>query len=75
VTKTLSSLLKRDVASDPVITGVTADSRKVAPGTLFVALPGTKADGRQLHPAGAIAAGAAAVLGPIGMDGLLGADC
>ena len=28
----LSDLLRRDVASDPIITGVTADSRKVAPG-------------------------------------------
>ena len=42
----LSDLLRRDVASDPVITGVTADSRKVAPGALFVALPGSAADGR-----------------------------
>jgi UDP-N-acetylmuramyl pentapeptide synthase len=35
----LSDLLRRDVPSDPVITGVTADSRKVGPGSLFVALP------------------------------------
>ena len=28
----LSDLLRRDVPSDPVITGVTADSRRVAPG-------------------------------------------
>ncbi|MDZ4321558.1 MAG: Mur ligase domain-containing protein, partial [Phenylobacterium sp.] len=41
----LSDLLRRDVASDPIITGVTSDSRKVAPGALFVALPGTAADG------------------------------
>ena len=27
------------------IAGITADSRKVAPGFLFVAIPGTKADG------------------------------
>ena len=26
----LSELLRRDVASDPIITGVTSDSRKVA---------------------------------------------
>ena len=44
----LSDLLRRDVASDPIITGVTADSRKVAPGALFVALPGTTAGGRGL---------------------------
>ncbi|HQR90071.1 MAG TPA: Mur ligase domain-containing protein, partial [Caulobacter sp.] len=51
----------------PVITGVTADSRKVGPGTLFAALPGTKVDGSSFAP-GAIAAGAAAVLGPVGME-------
>ncbi len=28
------------------ITGITADSRAVAPGFLFAALPGAKADGR-----------------------------
>ena len=31
------------------ITGVAHDSRKVKPGDLFVALPGTKADGAQLR--------------------------
>ena len=59
----LSDLLRRDVASDPIITGVTADSRKVAPGALFVALPGTAADGRAFIPQ-ALAQGAAAVLAP-----------
>jgi UDP-N-acetylmuramyl-tripeptide synthetase len=29
------------------VTAVTADSRKVIPGSIFVALPGTKVDGRQ----------------------------
>ena len=67
MTKTLSALLQRDLDIDPVITGVTADSRKVGPGTLFAALPGTKVDGASFAP-GAIAAGAAAVLGPVGMD-------
>ena len=59
----LSDLLRRDVASDPIITGVTSDSRKVAPGALFVALPGTAADGRAFIPQ-ALAQGAAAVLAP-----------
>ena len=40
----LSELLRRDVPADPVITGITADSRKVAPGGLFVARADT---GRQ----------------------------
>lgn len=59
----LSDLLRRDVASDPIITGVTSDSRKVAPGALFVALPGAAADGRAFIPQ-ALAQGAAAVLAP-----------
>ncbi|MFT8719130.1 UDP-N-acetylmuramoyl-L-alanyl-D-glutamate--2,6-diaminopimelate ligase [Acetobacter sp.] len=50
-------------SSDPDITLVTADSRAVVPGTLFVALPGTKRDGRDFIPE-ALAAGAAAVLVP-----------
>ncbi|HVL41727.1 MAG TPA: UDP-N-acetylmuramoyl-L-alanyl-D-glutamate--2,6-diaminopimelate ligase [Brevundimonas sp.] len=61
----LSELLRRDVPADPVITGVTADSRKVAPGALFVALPGATADGRAFIPQ-ALSAGAAAVLAPAG---------
>lgn len=59
----LSTLLKRDVSSDPVITGVTADSRKVGPGSLFAALPGNAADGRAFIPQ-ALAQGAAAILAP-----------
>ncbi|MEP9349544.1 UDP-N-acetylmuramoyl-L-alanyl-D-glutamate--2,6-diaminopimelate ligase [Xanthobacter sp. KR7-225] len=43
------------------ISGVTADSRKVEPGFLFVAVPGAKADGARFIP-DAIARGAAAVL-------------
>jgi UDP-N-acetylmuramoyl-L-alanyl-D-glutamate--2,6-diaminopimelate ligase len=61
----LSEILKRpahpDVDADPVIAGVTADSRKVAPGALFAALPGASADGRAFIPQ-AVAAGAAAIL-------------
>ncbi len=43
-------------------TGVTADSRAVAPGALFFALAGSKADGMQFA-AQALAAGAVAVVG------------
>lgn len=49
----------------PDITGLTADSRKVRPGFLFAALPGTRADGRAFL-ADAVARGAAAVLAPEG---------
>ncbi len=66
----LSALLRRDVPADPVITGVTADSRKVAPGSLFVALPGTAADGRAFIPQ-ALSQGAAAVLAPADTDAAL----
>ena len=45
----LSELVRRDLADDPDITGVTADSRKVRDGFLFAALPGSKADGRTLR--------------------------
>jgi UDP-N-acetylmuramoyl-L-alanyl-D-glutamate--2,6-diaminopimelate ligase len=67
----LSDLLRRDLAVDPMITGVTADSRKVAPGYLFAALPGAKADGRSFAQAAA-AAGAAAILAdaPVALDGI-----
>ena len=57
----LSELVARDLAVDPMIEGVTADSRKVKPGFLFAALPGTKADGLAFVPS-AVAAGAAAVI-------------
>ena len=57
----LSQLLRADLDVDPVISGVTADSRQVKPGYLFAALPGAKIDGRTfMRPA--IDAGAAAIL-------------
>ena len=43
------------------ITGITADSRKAAPGSLFVAVAGTKADG-STYVADAVAKGAVAVV-------------
>jgi UDP-N-acetylmuramoyl-L-alanyl-D-glutamate--2,6-diaminopimelate ligase len=65
----LSDLVQRDLDQDPEITGVTADSRKVRPGALFAALPGSKVDGRSFIAA-ALQAGAAAVLAPDDVEGL-----
>ncbi len=64
----LSDLMRREVPADPVITGITADSRKVQPGVLFAALPGSQSDGRAFIPQ-ALAQGAAAVLAPFGTPG------
>jgi UDP-N-acetylmuramoyl-L-alanyl-D-glutamate--2,6-diaminopimelate ligase len=50
---------------DADILGITADSRQVEPGFLFAALPGMNIDGRDFI-AGAIKAGAVAVLAPFG---------
>jgi UDP-N-acetylmuramoyl-L-alanyl-D-glutamate--2,6-diaminopimelate ligase len=47
------------------LSGLTADSRQVAPGFLFAALPGARSDGARFIGA-AVAAGAAAVLAPEG---------
>ena len=47
------------------IAGLAVDSRQVAPGFLFAALPGTQVDGRDYIPA-ALKAGAAALLLPEG---------
>ncbi len=65
----LSQLVDFEVSADPEITGVTADSRKVKRGFLFAALPGSTVDGRKFI-AGAIEAGAAALLAPDDVDGL-----
>jgi len=56
-----------DQARDIEITGITADSRKVVPGNLFAALPGSNDDGRRFI-ADALGRGAAAVLAPEGTD-------
>jgi UDP-N-acetylmuramoyl-L-alanyl-D-glutamate--2,6-diaminopimelate ligase len=50
---------------DIEISGITADSRKVAPGYLFAALKGVKADGAGFI-ADAVSRGAAAVIAPNG---------
>jgi UDP-N-acetylmuramoyl-L-alanyl-D-glutamate--2,6-diaminopimelate ligase len=66
-----ASMLLRDVLTEHArcdprfaaqdITGLSADSRKVRPGFLFAAVPGTKADGLGYVPQ-ALAAGAAAIM-------------
>ena len=68
MTKRLSDLVKRDLPVDPVITGVTSDSRRVVSGSLFAALPGSTVDGRDFVPR-AVSAGAAAVLSSEDMPG------
>jgi UDP-N-acetylmuramoyl-L-alanyl-D-glutamate--2,6-diaminopimelate ligase len=62
----LSDFLSDGASCDPrfealPIKGLTADSRAVKPGFLFVAVPGTKADGLTFVPQ-ALAAGAVAVM-------------
>ena len=52
------------------ICGLTADSREVRPGYLFMAVPGARADGRA-YIADALARGATAILAPAGTA----ADC
>jgi UDP-N-acetylmuramoyl-L-alanyl-D-glutamate--2,6-diaminopimelate ligase len=58
---------------DPAILSLTADSRAVALGTLFAALPGTHRDGRDFIPE-AVAKGAVAVLAAKGTTLPPGAD-
>jgi UDP-N-acetylmuramoyl-tripeptide--D-alanyl-D-alanine ligase len=50
-----------DATGDEVVTGAAIDSRRVADGDLFVALPGEHSDGHD-HAAAAVAAGATGVL-------------
>lgn len=64
----LSALLGADLegtvsagASAPSVTGFAIDHRKVAPGTVFGAFPGTRFNGEDFIPA-AIAAGAVAIV-------------
>ena len=54
-------LEKQAAEADREIAGLTSDSRRVKPGTLFAALPGARGDGRAFV-ADAIARGATAVL-------------
>ncbi|MET0294612.1 MAG: Mur ligase family protein, partial [Phenylobacterium sp.] len=65
----LSQLVDKPLDQDPVIEGVTADSRKVEPGFLFAALPGSRADGRAFAVQ-ALARGAAAVIAEAPIEGV-----
>ena len=47
---------------DPTVTGITYDSRRVQPGSIFVAVPGENVDGHQFI-SDAIAKGAVAIFG------------
>jgi len=57
----LDGLLAEPLRENPEITGLTLDSRAVQHGFLFLAVPGTRVDGRA-YMAGALARGAAAVV-------------
>ena len=46
----LLSILGADCPDGADITALTCDSRKAAPGALFAALPGCRADGRAYIP-------------------------
>ncbi len=54
---------------DPLISSITADSRQVRPGGLFVAMSGDKLDGHQYIQA-AVSSGAVAVVGDQPVSGL-----
>lgn len=60
-------------ASNIAIEDVTADSRQVRPGSLFVAVPGVHNDGHRFIPA-AIAQGAAAVIGERPLSEIIDAE-
>jgi UDP-N-acetylmuramoyl-L-alanyl-D-glutamate--2,6-diaminopimelate ligase len=57
----LSELVTASTSPDPVITGVTEDSRRIAPGMVFVAVPGSALDGHAFVE-DAVARGAAAIV-------------
>jgi UDP-N-acetylmuramoyl-tripeptide--D-alanyl-D-alanine ligase len=68
----LAGISAEDAASLHVTGTVEFDSRNVTSGGLFLALPGARADGHD-HAAGAVAAGAAAVLAarPVGVPAIV----
>ncbi len=59
--------LARETAAETEILGLTADSRRVEPGWLFAAIPGSRFDGRDYIDE-AVSRGAAAVLAPQGTE-------
>jgi UDP-N-acetylmuramoyl-L-alanyl-D-glutamate--2,6-diaminopimelate ligase len=64
----LSQLTNATFIKDLEITGLTCDSRKVSPGFLFAAIPGSSSDGRD-YIDDALKRGASAVLAPVGTSG------
>ena len=57
----LSDLTERSSPSDPIVTGITEDSRRVSPGMVFVAVPGSALDGHAFIE-DAISRGAVAIV-------------
>ena len=57
----LDTLDMHEVFPDMEVTAVTCDSRKVAPGSIFVAVPGTRSDGHE-YITDALKAGATLVV-------------
>ncbi|OBB59354.1 UDP-N-acetylmuramoyl-tripeptide--D-alanyl-D-alanine ligase [Mycobacterium sp. 852013-51886_SCH5428379] len=68
----LADISDEDAATTVITGSVEFDSRAVTPGGLFLALPGARADGHDFA-AGAVAAGAAAVLAarPVGVPAVV----
>jgi UDP-N-acetylmuramoyl-L-alanyl-D-glutamate--2,6-diaminopimelate ligase len=61
VSDTVESILRQLAAQGPRVTGLSTDSRAIAPGETFLAYPGGRSDGRRFIGA-AIARGAAGVV-------------
>ena len=61
LTAALPAILAQIGEGDPEISGLTADSRQVVPGSLFIAVRGDNADGHRFIP-DAVARGAAAIV-------------
>ena len=57
-----------EASGDAVVSGITHDSRRVQPGDLFVALPGTRQDGASYVDEAAARGAVAAVVAPAARD-------